>query len=166
MRRRATSFLRVRTCLSMGPLIMAVVELLAQDGQAHAKEMTANELLGYCKKAQTEGSFCATYIAGFLDGVSYGQLNRGTQDHNKMGLLCLPAPITDAHMLRAVTQQLMREPENRLRLPAQWVLSQELEDVFPCPPASRVRSPEPPPPVRPDENATDVCGALVGRVCN
>jgi hypothetical protein len=63
------------------------------------RQMTADELLGFCKKAQAEGSFCATYIAGFLDGVYFGHF----------GEACPPTGFSDAHMLRAVTQQLMRE---------------------------------------------------------
>jgi uncharacterized protein len=68
---------------------MALIPLSSSQSSTHPKDMTAGELLNYCKKSEAKD--CATYIAGFVEGVSYGRTP-------VMQALCLPPTISDAQI--------------------------------------------------------------------
>ncbi|MGC9323879.1 MAG: Rap1a/Tai family immunity protein [Desulfomonilia bacterium] len=121
----------VRTLCTLGAVLMILVMWAAPSFAG----LTGDELLQECSGALSSGdpkdledSACMDYIAGFLD--SYAVV---TSSYPNAALFCLPKEgISDHQTIRIVVKWLEEHPE-KLHLNAGKLITEALQDAFPCP---------------------------------
>ncbi len=118
----------------MRPLISLM--LLSISVAAHADELTAGTLYGWCKDAsEMSQTACKNYVLGVVQGIQLGDGTRRVKNRlvsRKKTVLCTPDNLSAAEMVQVFSRRMSRARPEDLKLPAAGLVAAAMVKAYPC----------------------------------